>query len=169
MGVEFKCGTSFSRFKICNDEGSCPCTSRLWSAFCGWMWCKWDWLGHYLNAKGTVHCLPKSCASQSQSHTLYLWERALSYHCCRPQMATISPWPEVCHTDWSIEPQVSVGTENSHSHSPIQQDWLSKLLGYDYSIEYKKGKDNSPIDALSRVHETTLTAISQPIPTWPHE
>lgn len=35
--------------------------------------------------------------------------------------------------------------------TPAQQKWLTKLMGYDYTVVYKKGKDNSAADALSRV------------------
>lgn len=34
--------------------------------------------------------------------------------------------------------------------TPEQQKWIAKLLGYDYEIQYRPGKDNSAADALSR-------------------
>lgn len=44
----------------------------------------------------------------------------------------------------------------------MQQKWLSKLLGYDINVEYKKGLDNKVVDALSRVgdeYEISLAII----------
>jgi len=32
-----------------------------------------------------------------------------------------------------------------------QQAWLHKFIGFDFQIEYKPGKDNIPVDALSRM------------------
>jgi hypothetical protein len=49
-------------------------------------------------------------------------------------------------------------------------------MGYDFSIEYKRGKENRAADALSRKYKaghevkddtnTTLLAISSPTPNW---
>jgi hypothetical protein len=39
-----------------------------------------------------------------------------------------------------------------------QQKWVAKLLGYDFEIQYKEGKENRVADALSRV--VSLQAIS---------
>ena len=30
----------------------------------------------------------------------------------------------------------------------VQQKWISKMLGFDYTIQYKKGKENLVTDAL---------------------
>ena len=48
-----------------------------------------------------------------------------------------------------------------------QEKWLAKLMGFDFTIEYKMGKDNRVTGALSHKHEEgELIAISAPIPTW---
>ena len=44
--------------------------------------------------------------------------------------------------------------------SPSQHLWLTKLLGLDYEIEFRKGKENVAADALSRVTSSELQAFT---------
>jgi hypothetical protein len=50
-----------------------------------------------------------------------------------------------------------------------QQKWVTKMLGYDFEIIYKKGKKNVVVDALSRKDEDVedfLCYISIIQPNW---
>lgn len=47
--------------------------------------------------------------------------------------------------------------------SAEQQKWVSKLLGYDYEICFRPGKHNQSADALSRLPQPELSALSEPI------
>lgn len=54
--------------------------------------------------------------------------------------------------------------------TPTQQKWISKLLGYDFSIEYKRGREDRAADALSRQLEleegSSLAGITVLDPIW---
>ena len=47
-----------------------------------------------------------------------------------------------------------------------QTQWLPKILGYDYEIEYKLGLENQGSDSLSRAVEFQCLSISQPHADW---
>jgi len=50
-------------------------------------------------------------------------------------------------------------------HTHLQRKGVSKLLGLDYIIQYKKGKENIVADALSRREgEGTCKAITAVVP-----
>jgi hypothetical protein len=40
--------------------------------------------------------------------------------------------------------------------TPIQQKWISKLLGYHFVVEFKKGRENKVANALSRKEDIDL-------------
>ncbi|KAL5839257.1 hypothetical protein ACOSQ4_011865 [Xanthoceras sorbifolium] len=55
----------------------------------------------------------------------------------------------------------------------MQQKWLTKLLGYDYVISYKKGKENVVADGLSRAFQEeevpSYLALTTTKPAWVQE
>jgi hypothetical protein len=50
--------------------------------------------------------------------------------------------------------------------TPSQARWLPKLMGYDYTILYKRGRDNQGLDALSRVTLLHFQALTLPSADW---
>lgn len=45
-------------------------------------------------------------------------------------------------------------------NTPIQQQWLPKLLEFDYEIQYRQSKDNLAADALSRVEGSEILSMA---------
>jgi hypothetical protein len=56
--------------------------------------------------------------------------------------------PSLYHQNKPPEFKVSIGPENRNSYA-TKEKWITKLLGYDFVVEYKKGQDNIVADALS--------------------
>lgn len=53
--------------------------------------------------------------------------------------------------------------------SMVQQRWWYKLMGFDFKVKYKSGRENVATDILSRKYEEDpkeLYAISQVVPNW---
>lgn len=48
-------------------------------------------------------------------------------------------------------------------NTPIQQQWLPKLLEFDYEIQYKQGKENVVADALSRVEGSEILHMAMSV------
>lgn len=49
--------------------------------------------------------------------------------------------------------------------TPLQQKWVSKLLGYDFVVKYKKSPNNGVIDALSHKEEMELSLALISVPS----
>lgn len=52
---------------------------------------------------------------------------------------------------WLLQQKVS---------TPFQQFWLARLLGFDYEIQYKSGKENIAINALSRAKGSEILCLA---------
>jgi hypothetical protein len=67
------------------------------------------------------------------------------------------------HQSLKFQLEQKVGT-------PFQQKWITKLIGYDFTMEYKKGVKNRVADALSRRDdwepEITISLLSIPTVSW---
>lgn len=48
-------------------------------------------------------------------------------------------------------------------NTPIQQQWLPKLLEFDYEIQYKQGKENLVADALSRMEGSEVLHMAMTV------
>ncbi|XP_019240631.1 PREDICTED: uncharacterized protein LOC109220626 [Nicotiana attenuata] len=56
--------------------------------------------------------------------------------------------------------QSSKNLTNQTIQTPEQQKWLTKLVGYDFRIVYRPGKQNTVADALSRTPAASLMVLS---------
>nr|GEY10318.1 reverse transcriptase [Tanacetum cinerariifolium] len=53
--------------------------------------------------------------------------------------------------------------------TPKQHKWITKLMGYDFELHYKLGKDNRVANGLSRPDQARFMAVSAPTAEWLHE
>jgi len=60
--------------------------------------------------------------------------------------------------------------KDQNLHSDMQRKAMTRMMGLNFRIVYKKGKDNQAADALSRVgHLMAIQAVSTVQPTWVQE
>jgi hypothetical protein len=77
-------------------------------------------------------------------------------------METLSYWGPI---DYKTDQQSLKYMGNQRLIEGIQHELMMKLLEFNYTIEYKKGKENVVADALSRRDHSTF-AITTAIPDW---
>lgn len=49
-----------------------------------------------------------------------------------------------------------------HISISMQQKWLTKLMGYDFEIVLRSGRENKAANALSRLHESIENVMAIP-------
>lgn len=60
--------------------------------------------------------------------------------------------------------------EQRDLQSDLQRKAMTKLMGLNFKIVYRKGKENKAADALSRIgHSCAVTAITEIVPSWIQE
>ncbi|KAJ1702159.1 hypothetical protein LUZ63_001938 [Rhynchospora breviuscula] len=124
-----------------------------------------------LQNKRPIAFLSKKLGLKSQSLSTYEKELLAVLTAVTKWRHYISPKPFIIKTD-----QISLKhLLEQKIHTAMQHKGLSKLLGLDYTIEYKKGCENKIADALSRreghcvddvVDIAELAAVTTLLPRW---
>nr|GEV36448.1 hypothetical protein [Tanacetum cinerariifolium] len=107
----------------------------------------------------------KKLSPRMHSSSTYIWEL----------FAITDPVKKWCH--YLLARKFRVFTDQrSLKHlltqviqSPEQYKWASKLLGYDFEVHYKPGKENHVADAQSRIEESQLLSLSTLLFPWLQE
>nr|GEV89038.1 reverse transcriptase [Tanacetum cinerariifolium] len=82
------------------------------------------------------------------------------YRCFVAHYASLAaPLTQDGHPIAYFSKQMSLRLQQASTYTPEQYKWLSKLLGYDFTITYRPGSDNGLADALSRVYQESLALI----------
>ena len=54
---------------------------------------------------------------------------------------------------------------HTHLHTHLQKKGMARLMGLDYVIQYRKGRENKVVDVLSRcTEEAMVTSITMVVP-----
>jgi hypothetical protein len=113
----------------------------------------WYGFRRCFDARGTTHSLLKQ-STKGQSLFLSTYERELL-----SLVTAVQKWrPYLLGQSFRVktDQQALKFLLEQRAGTISQQRWISKLLGYDFVIEYKKGKENKVADALSHKFEDVL-------------
>jgi len=100
--------------------------------------------------------LSKSLGPKWQQLSVYEKELLAVVHAVQKWEQNLCSHPFIILTDqkslkWLLEQKIS---------TPFQQFWLSKLMGFQYEIHYRKGAENIVADSLSRLPSTEVLTLA---------
>jgi hypothetical protein len=101
------------------------------------------------------------------AHGLSTYEKG-----CMAILLAVDYWrPYLLQSEFTImtDQKSHIHLDDQRLHTPWQHKALTKLLGLNYQIVHKKGKENKVADALSRIAHADieeLAAVSMIQPTW---
>ncbi|GJT78788.1 putative mitochondrial protein [Tanacetum coccineum] len=107
-----------------------------------------EYLGHIISAQGVA-------TDPKKIEAMKAWPNPEAQEAFERLQQAMTKAPVLAlsyfHEEFTIETDAFGYTITKRITTPFQSKWLPKLLGFDYEIEYKKGKENVVADALSRV------------------
>lgn len=119
--------------------------------------------GHWSSAyaKGVTNCISEKGLRGKAQEFIYLWERVFSTHHGSWEVETLPTETGILYPHWSQVTGILAGTELMA---------MTTLMGLQFKIIYRKGKDNVAADALLRIaHLSALQVVSLVKPDWVQE
>jgi hypothetical protein len=127
--------------------------------------CKWRKNQGSADAREKANSIHKSSIQREGFTFINLWERVVGLGFGSEKMVTQCIRESTYSENWSSQFEVPLRIEGRNS---FLIKWISKVLGYDFLSNNKKGADNRFVDALSRrcieIDDYSLSLVTFPKP-----
>lgn len=147
------CYGILSKFEIGHVYAPCFSITRLFQTFHNRMQCfrERNWGGPHAGRK--AYSFPKLGYQREESGLIHLWKGTIGSSSLSAEMASLSLGTSFCHTNWSTKLKFSTKAKDWNNDATKV---ASRLLGYDFVVEYQKGRENKAADPLSRREEERI-------------
>lgn len=127
------------------------CPTQFFSTFCCGNWCICRGNRSCPLATGPPNCLCQQSTGSQGSRFINIWKWVPCHFNGSRALGSLFAVFYLCHTNYKS----LTNLDDQRLSTPWQHKALTKLMGLNYKIVYKKGVDNKVADALSRVSQTT--------------